>query len=398
MASPAPTTSARRADIDSLRVIALLLLIAYHVLLVFTGYWRVSSEHVGYWAEYIMTAFTPWRMPLVFLVGGIAARFMFDHMNAGRFVQDRAAKLLTAFVFAVVVITPLQRFVRLEEIGAPPEDYMHYLFEHAPFVIHYYDVWLPDVAHAWFLPYLFLYSVVIALAWKAQPALFERAAKALEEAPLWLLAAGLMGWLCFVETAVLPRWPRTGLLFPDVGAHLKFIPPFVVGVLLARSSVFTQKLLARKFVLFGLAAALMGISLALKYQFFHGGGSEFPWQAARGLYSGVALLALLAFAAWALNRPSPALTYATDAILPVYLLHQTVLVVVADIIVLRHWPLAAELAVLSTAALLIPLAIYHVAVRPTPWLRMLFGLRPHARGIPPRPQAVKARHPKPATM
>jgi glucan biosynthesis protein C len=69
------------------------------------------------------------------------------------------------------------------------------------------------------------------------------------------------------------------------------------------------------------------------------------------------------------------LNYATDAILPVYLMHQTVLVIVADQIVSRHWPLAAELFVLFTCTSLIPLALYHVMVRHTPWLRVLFGLR-----------------------
>lgn len=379
------TIAARRADIDSLRVIALLLLIAYHVLLVFTGYWRVSSEHVGYWAEYIMTAFTPWRMPLVFLVGGIAARFMFEKMKTTRFIKDRAAKLLTAFAFAVVVITPLQRFVRLEEIGHPPESYVSYLISEAPFAIHYFSLWLPDLAHAWFLPYLFLYSVGVVALWRFAPKLFGRAERLLDATPVWAFALGLMAWLCFVETMVLPRWPTTGYLFPDFGAHLKFIPPFVIGALIGKSSAFTQRLLARKFALIAVSIVLLAVTVAFKYTFFHNGGSPMGWYAGRGLYSGVALLAILAVAAWLLNRPSAALTYATDAILPIYLLHQTVLVVVADLIVLRHWPLWGELSVLLAAALLIPLAIYHVAVRPTPWLRVLFGLRPHARGASANP-------------
>lgn len=375
--------AARRADIDSLRVIALLLLIVYHVLLVYTGYWRVASEHEGYWAEYLMTLFTPWRMPLVFLVGGVAARFMFERMQLRRFVRDRAVKLLTAFVFAVALIAPLQIYVRLDEAGAPPEGYLHYLIFRAPFAIEYNGLLLPDFAHAWFLPYLFVYSVAIVLWWRFSPRSFAWTERILERTPIWALAAALMTWLAFVEAVMIARWPITGYLVPDVSAHLKFLPVFLLGALLGKSEVFRTRLLDAKFALASGATVLLAVTLYLKWTFFAHGpmytGSPAEWYAARGLYSGVMLLAVLGFAAWLLNRPSQALTYATDAILPVYLMHQTVLVIVADVIVLRHWPLTLEMGVLFAAALAIPLIIYHFLVRRTALLRVLFGLRPHAR-------------------
>jgi len=101
-------------------------------------------------------------------------------------------------------------------------------------------------------------------------------------------------------------------------------------------------------------------------------------------WTGVALLAVVAFAATFLRRPSKALSYATDAILPIYLMHQTVLVVAADVIVPQRWPLVLEMPVLVALTLLVPLAIYHVLVRPFVVSRVLFGLRPHARPTAPK--------------
>src|SRR5690606_18260007 len=115
---------ARRADIDYLRVGALALLILYHVLLVFdSNWWRVKSDHAGPWADYFVSVLTPWRMSLVFLIGGMAARFMIERTSAGSFIRERAGKLLTAFVFAMIVLMPLQRYVRLDDTGAPSTDY-----------------------------------------------------------------------------------------------------------------------------------------------------------------------------------------------------------------------------------------------------------------------------------
>src|SRR5690606_27376996 len=103
-----PALSSRRADVDALRAFALLLLIVYHMLLIYTGreFWRVNSSYHGYWADYLLNALTPWRMGLVFFIGGVAVRFMLARAKLGEFVAERASKLLVAFVFAVVVLIP----------------------------------------------------------------------------------------------------------------------------------------------------------------------------------------------------------------------------------------------------------------------------------------------------
>src|SRR5688572_27380168 len=161
-----PCEARRRADIDGLRVAAMLVLIVYHVLLVFNAHdwWRVRSANAGEWASYIVAAITPWRMALVFFIGGVAARFMLDKMSPLQFTRDRVVKLMTAFTFAIVVLVPLQRFVRINEEGGPrTHGYIDYLLHEAAFVRPFHGVWLPDFAHAWFLPYLLAYSLALVL-------------------------------------------------------------------------------------------------------------------------------------------------------------------------------------------------------------------------------------------
>jgi peptidoglycan/LPS O-acetylase OafA/YrhL len=372
--------SNRRADVDYLRVGALLLLIVYHVLLVFdTGdWWRVKSEHAGVWADFIISTLTPWRMSLVFLIGGIAARFMFEKQSSTSFVRDRALKLLTAFVFAIVVLAPLQRFVRLDENGEHAGNYLNYLIFHAPFAVRYNGFWLPDFAHAWFLPYLFVYSAAVVAFWRFANGAYAGLQHILERAPVGVLIGATMAWFAIVETWIAPNHPVSGIIFTDITAHLKFAPVFLFGTLVAKSPLFRKNLVSARWALWPLALALLAANLYLLNLTPPRLGVTLPASmlALRGFYGGAMLFSVAAFGEWALNRPSAALTYATDAILPVYLMHQTMLVLVADKIVFHHWPLAAELVTLFASASLLPLAIYHVAVRHTPWLRVLFGLRP----------------------
>lgn len=384
----ATTWSGRRADIDYLRVLALALLIVYHTLLVFNSWdwWRVKSEHAGQWADYITGALTPWRMSLVFFIGGIAVRFMLERARLGAFIAERASKLLVAFGFAVAVLVPMQRYVRLDEAGAPAESYLDYLVHHARFAVQHFGVWLPDFAHAWFLPYLFLYSAVAALLVKFAATTMRWTQRIVDAAPAWAIVGGVMIWFALVEALVLPLNPMSGLLFPDIGAHAKFAPMFLLGVFLGKSRSFSERLLARRHTLWIAAGALLALSLTLEWsahlRYPNAAEAALDWLAVRGLYGGAMLFSVVAFAGWTLNRPSRFLTYASDAILPIYLMHQTVLVLIADFVVFRGLPLALEAFVLLAATALIPLAIYHVAIRHTPLLRVLFGLRPSPRDAP----------------
>jgi hypothetical protein len=73
--------------------------------------------------------------------------------------------------------------------------------------------------------------------------------------------------------------------------------------------------------------------------------------------------------------------YLRESALPVYVLHQAVIVVMAYWLVHLPLPVAARWLVLIVAALATTLAIYHAIVRPFPVMRAAFGLRVgNARG------------------
>jgi glucan biosynthesis protein C len=74
-----------------------------------------------------------------------------------------------------------------------------------------------------------------------------------------------------------------------------------------------------------------------------------------------------------------AIRYANQAVLPVYVLHQTVIVVIGFYVVQWEVETLVKYLVIGFAALLITLLLYDLGVRRTAVTRLLFGMKPAAR-------------------
>ncbi len=376
MSIVAPSGSLRRHDIDWLRIIALGLLVVYHVLCVFNSSgWEIKSAHAGPWADGVIALLTPWRMTLVFVIGGIAARFLFEKLDAMALARNRAQRLILPFIFGVIFLAPPQTYIRLSAAGAEHGSFLDFWLHRFWFANQIHGVHFPDFVHLWFLPYLFTYAVLVACIWKWRPVLFARASHWADAAPVWLLLALVMAWMVFVGNYVEPWKHRTMVFFYDLSGHLKYGPAFLFGVLIARGNLFWRRVAAARWWLLALAAALGTASYAA-WLITHG-KLEMLWL--RELYGAVTVFAALAFGVVFLNRPSAALTYCNDAVLPVYVLHQTLLVLIASVSGAMLWPVEAALPFLLISTLATSIALYHFLIRHTSWLRALFGQSPHAR-------------------
>jgi glucans biosynthesis protein C len=381
-------SSGRRYDVDWLRLGALALLILYHVLCVFDSRaWLTKSEYAGPWADGFIALLTPWRITLVFLIGGVAVRFLLDKLDTYDFVRDRVQRLIVPFVFAVVVLAPPQAYVSLVERGLEHNSFWDFWMHRAWSVVHYHGLAMPSLEHAWFLPYLFGYSVVTAFLWRYRAKVFAAARRAIEAAPTWAMVAGVMAWFVFVDAVVTPLHARSVLVFTDITGHLRFAPIFVLGFIVARSAPFWSKLHAARHSVWAAAIVLMAAS----YVAGHIDAPDVAVLAMRALYGGAMLFAFVALGAAVMNKPSPVIAYGADAILPIYLLHQTLVVVIAHFSGANHWPVLAEFTFLMVVALALPLALYHTLIRPSRVLRFLFGVR--IRGSAFRAPAVAGGRP-----
>lgn len=97
---PAPSMP-RRHDIDALRVLAFALLILYHTAMAYVDGWgfHLKSEYTAEWLQWPMLLVNRWRMPLLFLLSGIAIALMRPEAHIARFAVLRTWRLLLPLLF-----------------------------------------------------------------------------------------------------------------------------------------------------------------------------------------------------------------------------------------------------------------------------------------------------------
>lgn len=372
----AASTHLRRHDLDWLRVGALGLLILTHVTYVYrTTGWRIHSEHAGLWGDLLVEAMAPWRMTLVFFIGGVATRFMLQNHDLGSFVANRFLRLGVPFAMAVLLLVPVMWWVTDPESHA--YSYLQYVW-HTPLHAHtVYKFHLPDLGHVWFLSYLLVYALAAGVTWRFAPKAWRSAEAATERLPIWAVLACLAALFVLSDAVMRPVFGRTDMFIDDPAGHVRCLPPFLLGIMVARSNAFWSKLGAARGWLAAAGVGLGVAALVVAALDTLSGHTLLPAQSgtADGIYGAVALLAILAWGQSLLNRPSPHLAYFSDAIMPVYLMHQVVIVVVGVQLLRMGLPGWVEFPALLGATALIPLAIYHVAIRRFDPLRLVFGLK-----------------------
>jgi hypothetical protein len=93
------------------------------------------------------------------------------------------------------------------------------------------------------------------------------------------------------------------------------------------------------------------------------------------LYGWSAILTLCGYAAQYWNRSSPKLAYLNEAVLPVYVFHQPVMLVLAYLLFPYDLPILLEVALLVVGTGAGSFLGYEIFARRTRVLRYLFGLR-----------------------
>lgn len=159
----------RRYDLDYLRVFAFMLLILFHcgMFYVENWEWHVKSQYRSALLENLMLLLSPWRMPLLWLISGIAMRFIMAKVTIARFISVRSLRLLLPLLFGILVIVPPQLYIEMTHNGDLNVNYWHFIqlfFRGGNGVFDNYQagIWPHiDVNHLWFLRSLWQYSLVI---------------------------------------------------------------------------------------------------------------------------------------------------------------------------------------------------------------------------------------------
>jgi peptidoglycan/LPS O-acetylase OafA/YrhL len=387
------STPQRDIAIDWLRILALGLLVLYHVGMAYTSWgWHVKSAWsatVAAAVEPWMRLVAPWRMTLLFVVSGLALSLMLQRRGSeGRWLRERAGRLLLPLLTAVVLVVPVQSYFEVRQYhgfgGSYVEFLKLYFTAHRGFCSAERGcLILPTWNHLWFLPYLFVYTAALAWALKRWPQGLDRAAAALASAlaGLRLIALPIV-WFALTRLALAPIFGQTHALMDDVFQHAQYAPAFALGVLLARPAAAAPlgSLGPRIERLRHLALAITWLCWALLIATEPGSAwRALPWSTMQ--WCGV--VAAIGYARVNLGRDSAARRYLSGAVFPVYLLHQSITVAAVAALAPLQLGFASEAALLVVLTLVLSFAGYE-AVRRVPALRVWFGVTPAApRGAAP---------------
>ncbi|CCE08967.1 conserved membrane hypothetical protein [Bradyrhizobium sp. STM 3843] len=382
------TTSERRIDLDWVRIGAFGLLIFYHVGMLYVSWgFHIKSAHRLVWLEPLMLFLNPWRLALLFLVSGVATRFMLGKYDRLALLRARSARLLIPLIFGMLVIVPPQAYDQVVESAGYPAGFLDFYLRHyLSFAVQFCPgpcIVLPTWNHLWFVVYLWVYTVALLGVLALWPPLADRLGTRLAAALAgpWLL---ILPCLLFVvwRLALFPNFPSTHALFGDWYNHADYATAFLIGFLLARQDSVWSELERQRWATLAVAAGSFTVFILLRAGL---GATLAPPPAlkisagvAYGCYQWLAMAAVLGQARRHFTADGPVRRYLTDAIFPYYIVHQTAIIMIAHALQGSGLSAGLEASIVIGGTVLVCVSTYEIVRRIT-WLRPLFGLRMEAK-------------------
>ena len=383
----------RRHDLDWVRVCAFGLLVLYHVGMYYVTWdWHVKSPAASDALEPFMLLSSPWRLSLLFLVSGAATAFLLERARrspdaAGRrpgFFASRSWRLLVPLIFGMLVIVPPQSYYEVvEQLPGGYHDgylafYGRYLTGYDGFCDAEGCLDVPTWNHLWFVAYLWCYTGVLWILARGMPAVLAAVGAALERP---LAGLGILVWpallLGLARVLLVGRFEQTHALVDDWYNHAQYFSVFLLGFLIARKEGIWQAMARVRWAALALWLGTWAGLLAYFIRFDAAQPPEALRMAMRlvwGLDQWCAIVAVLGFARRWNPGDSRVLRYLVPAVFPVYILHQTVTVVVAHHLKPLSIPPVAEGLLLVAVTFAACFAGYEV-IRRVGLLRPLFGLK-----------------------
>jgi hypothetical protein len=398
-----------RHDIDWLRVIAIVLLLYFHTAMIFTAEWgwhikNPETSHLILEFNYFLRHF---RMPVLFLISGIGTGFALGFRAPGRYLRERAKRLLVPLVFGIFVIVPPQIYLERIANGAAYSSYLAFL----PSVLEFrpYPAGNLSWHHLWFVLYLFGYSLValpLFLYLRGDAGTRARAALApLTRGPGLYLAALPLG---LVLALLLPKYPGPQDIIHDWAHLLFYFIFFLYGYLLGNDDALWRAIVDRRRTSLGLALLASTTINVVRWNGHHP-GTGYTLESA--LFQGLVafnswcwVVAILGYGKRYLSFHNRFLDYANYGIYPFYILHQTVIVIVGFYVIQVEESVLAKFLFTSTVSLLGTVALYEFCVRPYRLTRFLFGMKPPRRPVPeatttyPMPGTTPPTPPQPTSV
>lgn len=381
----------RRHDIDGLRVFAMLAVYLFHCSRLFdTEAWHLKNPQQSEFVFLLMRSLVwPWVMELFFLLAGCGTWFALQSRSPKAYLWERFKRLLIPlYTVGLFLLLPAQFYFEQWTHAGYRGRFWGILEEYfRAFDLPCITAWpdtlfpLPFSGHLWFLQYLFLISLVCL------PLMF------------WLRSASGRRWVAWLLRRCEPRARILFFALPPAlvlitlrglfeaqrswADFLWYAIYFVIGAVLISERRFTQFIKRDGglcLVVWLLSLSGVGLMvLLLGYDPFPG-HEPFSWRYL--MYQILWSMASWSAVAWILSMGARHLGESRrlpadwqEAVLPFYLLHQTVILAVGFFVIRWHTGILVKFIAVCSVSFVLIMLVYELLIRRWNAMRLLFGMR-----------------------
>lgn len=373
--------------IDWLRVLATFAVFFYHSGRFFDN----DGWHIKYWKSYTgMSLFTgfinQWLMPLFFLLSAVSIHYSLQFRSPRKFAFERVKRILFPFIFGIFILIPPQ--VYLERLT-----HMQFNGSFFQFLPHYFEgfygfggnfAWIG--LHLWYLLFLFIYSLLmLPLFWrwskKPDGALGEFWGRIASSKPgiIYFFAIPMM----VLEAAIDP-WSVLG--GEDMGGWnlLIYLAVFIMGFFTLPTPAIREAMRRQRKVslMIGvITASTLAILVLTKGNPGEHGFCLVCFSILRAFNSWVWIVTILGFGIQNLNFKNRFLEYSSEASLPFYIIHQTVILIVGYFVLNWRIPMLIKYGLIAIISFIVILGFYEFMIRRWNGMRFLFGMKHKNRDL-----------------
>ena len=366
----------RRYDIDWLRVLAMLMIFLFHSARFFNYEdWHVKNNQL----DFGMSVF----VEIVSSVDHASFLHTFCYKrilcpgfrNNRSFINERFKRLVIPLLFGIFVLVPPQ--VYIERVS-----HSQFAGSFVRFFPHYFDglygfggnfAWMG--LHLWYLEILFIFSLLTLPIFrylkkeKIQNLISRTAISFKKPGIIFLLALPVFFMELFVNQQ------PDGIGRRDFGGWslLTYLIFFILGYLVASNMQFRESIEKHRKI-----ALLLGVLTFISGFFLLEAGYSsraYFFSFLRAFNSWFWLVAILGFGSKYLNFNNSLLKYSNEAVLPFYILHQTIIVIIGFYIASWDVGVIMKYLILSTLSFAFIIALYDLFIKRVKILRFLFGMK-----------------------
>jgi surface polysaccharide O-acyltransferase-like enzyme len=383
-----PTTThpgqqpARLYFLDWLRVIAVLGVFLFHAVHPFDlTAWHIKNAEQSAVVTFFIAFMFPWGMPFFFLLAGAGSAFALRRRTAGAYTRERFNRLLLPFIGGSLLLMPLMLYFEWRhkiQTGLLTSPFAAFLLDRNQ---GFTPIWFGALGyHLWFLGFLFSFSLLclpifLWLKGDAGRRLTSRLAKICERRGAILL---LVIPLAIVRLALHPFFPQEHS-WADFFVQMSF---FLLGYILFSEQGFLHAI--RRDWRINLGVGIVAAASALAIATSTG---TLDLQAPPRTLLDILFWILISIDSWCwtlfflfvgmrfLDYTNKQLEYSQEAILPFFVFHQPVIIILAYYAVQWQASLVVKLLFVVIGSFCATLGIYEFLIRRIALFSRLFGMK-----------------------